>query len=194
MHRLIPLFPLIALLPACRQFTGAMKCGTYETHSGYEEIEADGTVQDLDDDDWRERCGADYGTFGSVAHLEEHGTIFFVFTHRDNDLSFESWDFFMEIDFVKESLSVGNELDIIQGDAGLTAITWVPYWEGTIEVLDEREPDAECTPFRRQDFRLDWDLTWAGQEPADGNEWYTATGRDWVGFDIEGDSLSEGCQ
>ncbi len=51
---------------------------------------------------------------------------------------------------------------------------------GSVQVLDAKEPDPECTPFREQQYKLEWELEFGDN----GGNLYTATGKDWVGLDL----------
>jgi hypothetical protein len=186
----LPCFALVALGPSL--LTGCYPaCGDYSSLTGLEMV-VSGETYDFDRDDMFESCGSGFGAFGIFAMDidDQLGSMVLLPDHRNMEIDTHiCTDIYYNLFFDNQTLVVGQELTIYEGEAGIYAVQAVPLVSGTVAVLDEREPDEECAPFREQDFELEWDLEYtnnAGQE-------YTAQGKDWVGFNLPMSYGDPGC-
>ena len=177
----------------CSMLVGgcSRSCGSYTSLTGLEEV-VDGDVYDYDRDDMFETCSSDFGAFGTFALDDaELGALMLIPNHRNMKVDTHiCTDLFYHVEFDNRSLQVGEELTILGGEAGIYAILSAGLQSGTVEVLDSREADAECEPFREQDFKLAWDLVYG--DPSVDNH-YTAEGEDWVGISLPMSYGDEGC-
>lgn len=172
------LLVLIALLAGCYP-----ACGEYTVLTGMEAVIGDESW-DYDRSDYFESCGADFGAFGSFAmdHDEGVGNLVMIPDHRNMEVSTHVCpSLYYHLFFDNQSLVVGQELDLLEGEAGIHAVVGTGLTQGTVEVVDEREADAECAPFREQDFKLRWKLEYGSEATG---TWLTATGEDWVGIGL----------
>lgn len=166
-------------------------CGSYSSLTGLEEVVGE-DVYDYDRDDMFESCSSDFGAFGMFSvNDSEMGTLMLVPNHRNMKVDTHiCTDLYFHVEFDNRSLEVGEELDVTGGEAGIFAIVGVGLVGGTVEVLDSREADAECEPFREQDFRFGWDVEWG--DPS-GGSYFTAQGEDWIGLSMPMSYGDPGC-
>ncbi len=167
----------LALHPGCYP-----ACGTYTSLSGMEMVSG-GETYDMDRDDMFESCGAGFGAFGNYDLMGDgRGSLVLMPDHRNMEIDTHVCTaIFYTMLFDNETLVVGQELALSDAEAGIYAVQAVPLVSGAVEVIDEREPDEECSGFREQDWKLSWDLEFANNG---GTIRYTAQGKDWVGFTL----------
>lgn len=177
-------------VPTCLAVTGLVSlllggcypaCGDYSALTGMEMVIGE-DVYDFDRDDMFESCGSGFGAFGDFDLLDETtGYITFMPDHRNMEVDTHICTaLFYIVNFDNRSLVVGQDLEIIDGEAGIYAVQAVPLVSGSIEVLDSRDPDEECAPFREQDYKLNWELEYSDN----GGHLYTTQGKDWVGIGL----------
>ncbi len=157
-------------------------CGTYTSLTGLEMVLGSETY-DMDRDDMFESCGSGFGAFGSYDLMGDgRGSLALIPNHRDMEIDTHVCTaIFYTMLFDNQTLEVGQELALSEAEAGIYAVQSVPLVSGSVEVLDAREPDEECTGFREQDFQLHWTLEFSNDA---GDVRYTAEGKDWVGFSL----------
>ena len=167
-------------------------CGSYSSLTGLEEVVGE-DVYDYDRDDMFESCSADFGAFGMFSvNDSEMGALMLIPNHRNMKVDTHiCTDLFFHVEFDNTTLEVGQELLVTGGEAGIFAILGAPLTTGTVEVLDSREADAECEPFREQEYKLSWDVEWG--DPVGGWGYFTAEGEDWVGLSLPESYGDTGC-
>lgn len=177
----------LALTSGCSR-----RCGTYEAMTGLEKV-VGLDVYDYDRNDMFETCGETFGAFGAfTVDDEDLGALTLQPDHRDMAIDTHiCTDLYYLIYFDNRSLEVGQDLTILDGEAGIYATLFASFREGTISVLDSREPEDECVPFRSQDFKISWDLSFG--DPQTGTNYYYAQGEDWVGITLPMSYGDPGC-
>jgi hypothetical protein len=166
-------------------------CGDYSALTGLEMVIGE-DVYDFDRDDMFESCGSGFGAFGIFAMDVDAGmgSMTLLPNHRDMKIDTHICTaLYYNLLFDNQTLVPGQELTIYEGEAGIYAVQAVPLTQGTVQVLDSREADEECAPFREQDYKLSWDLEYSDNT----GHLYTAQGKDWVGFSLPMSSTDEGC-
>ena len=167
-------------------------CGAYSALTGLEMVSG-GETYDFDRDDMFESCGSGFGAFGIFAMDVDDtlGSLVFLPDHRNMEIDTHICTaLYYNLLFDNQTLEVGQELTIYEGEAGIYAVQAAPFVSGTVQVIDEREPDEECAPFREQDFELEWDLEYGDSS---GSIYYTAQGKDWVGLNLPMGSDDPAC-
>lgn len=180
--------PLLAL--ALATLSGC-SCGTYSAQTG---MAFDGV--ELDRDDYFEECGALYGVNGSFDLMGDgYAWLTFSPSHPNDDLDWAAVSITMELLFPNSMLVAGTRVEGATGGAWVgdaSGNTYSPAFltSATVDVVAVREPDEECSPFRAQEFELEWDIAW-GEDDAEFH--YTSQGKDWVSLFLDQSSADEGC-
>lgn len=166
-------------------------CGTFTTKTG---MAMDGLS--LDHDDYFEACGAMIGASGDIDLMGDgRAWVLFSPSHRNKDFDWNAILIDMEVYFPNDRLVEGAHLTDVTG--GAEVVDWVGnhfaqagLTSASIDVTGVRPADEECSPFRAQEFQLEWDIEWG---TADAEFHYTASGKDWVSLFLDMSSSDEGC-
>ncbi len=186
------LFVSLAIMASSISSGCSPSCGKYTSLTGLEMVVGE-DVYDYDRDDMFETCGSDFGAFGDhdLDHFPEVGFLVLMPDHRNMEIDTHICpSLYYHVNFDNSSLVEGQELSIIDGEAGIHAVTAAQLTSGTIEVLKSREADAECEPFREQDWKLRWDLEFGSTHTG---VYFTAEGEDWIGLTMPMSYGDEGC-
>ncbi len=181
---------LLALSVALATLSGCT-CGSYSAQTGMAFNEVD-----LDRDDYVEQCGALYGVGGSFDLMGDgYAWLSFSASHPNNDVDWAAVSITMELLFPNTMLVAGTHVEDTTGgawvgDAGGNTYSPAFLTSAEVDVIAVREADEVCSPFRAQEFQLEWDIEWG----AEGDEFrYTSQGKDWVSLFLDQSSSDVGC-
>lgn len=176
---------LILLLAACSPVCGSVNLSTAATGAELFDTDGDGFT------DLTEVCGEDAGSYGLVRpDLGWAQMILSADGDPDGKIDFAITTYVLgvaDLWFLEEHLVVGNTITADQlagsgihqahGTADLSYLVYA-YTTGSIEVLDERQPDRITRDLFEEDnpreYLLRWDVAFSGEQ-----FW---TGEDWVQF------------
>lgn len=166
-------------------------CGNYTAKTGYSE---DG--DSFDRDDYIEACGVNSGVGGSFDLLGDgFAWLDFAPGHRRNAIDWLAVSLDLELTPPNAALVEGAHLTEMNGVAFIASATGnrvaiAPLTRVALDVLAVRPAEEPCTPFRAQEFQLQWDAEWGNPED---EYYYTAAGKDWVSLSLDGSSSDPEC-